>query len=411
MRNKMGFGFWVAAALLGAPPAALADGDCVVSVDDGVLIVEGDEADNNVSVIEIAPGVWEVVGNDGTTVNGLASDTFSDEIEDILVDLGDGDDLSDYSGEIPGDLTVLGGAGRNEFLLFASTVGGDVLVENEGSGETDFQEGTLIEGDLTIVNGEGFDESKISATEIGGDVSIDNDDGDPLTGASSVTDLEEGTFVGGDFVVENGEGFDALDIGEAEVAGDLVISNKDGNELTGEGSSTDVEAVIGGDLKVDNKTGSDEVEVEESEVGGDVTIKNQSGDSAVQVQDAVLGGSLLVDNKVGFDEIELSGTEVDGDVTLKTYNGGSEIVLGAEVSIGGDLLVDTRNGSDAITLEGLLVEGATAILTGPAADVLTVIASAFEEALTVDGGSGADTFADGGGNGFAGGIQLTSIGL
>ncbi|MGH7152117.1 MAG: hypothetical protein ACREIU_15535, partial [Planctomycetota bacterium] len=85
MRSAMACRLVVAAALLGAPPQAGAAGSCVAFVDDGVLIVEGDGEGNNVFVTEIGPGVWEVAGVDGTTINGLASDVFSGGIEHILV--------------------------------------------------------------------------------------------------------------------------------------------------------------------------------------------------------------------------------------------------------------------------------------------------------------------------------------
>ncbi|MCI0589267.1 MAG: hypothetical protein L0323_20825 [Planctomycetes bacterium] len=358
----------VASALLGTPSLGLAAGSCTASVSGGVLLVTGDADANAIFVTETPPGsgTWVVSGDLTTLINGLASDTLSGGVTNIVVDLGAGADLTTVSGEIPGSLTVFGGADRNEFLLIDSNVGGDVLVENAGSGETDF-EGSFIAGNLTVVNGDGFDEFKLDAAEVAGTVLIDNGDGDALTGASSVTDGENDSVIGGDLLVENGVGFDALDIGDFSVDGTLFINNRDGDELSGLGSSTDIEAELGGLVWIINKDGFDEVEIEDSVCKDNVLVENNDGDAAGLGSDSsfgpgFFGGNLTVKNRDGFDEVGLKGAEILGSVDIRNYAGnalgeGSSVGVDDGTLVLGSLAVRSETGFDEVDVE----EGSTIV--------------------------------------------------
>ncbi len=394
--------FVVASALLGTSRLALGEGSVSASVAGGVLVVQGDGAANVVFVTEVPPGSgsWVVSGDLTTLINGAASDTLSGGITSIQVDLGDGDDLSTFSGVIAGSLTVSGGGGRNEFLLINSTVGGDVLVDNDGSGETDF-EFSLIEGNVSVVNGDGFDEFKMDAAEVVGDVVIDNDDGDPLTGASSVTDGENDSVVGGDLIVLNGEGFDALDIGDFTVEGSLLVTNDDGDPLSGLGSSTDVEAEIGGIVWIINKDGFDEVEIEDSVVGGTVTVENNDGDAAGAGSETKLGpgefgAGVIVKNRDGFDEVGLSACTVFGNVDIRNYEGnalgeGSSVGVDDGTVIEGNFAVRDETGFDEVDIEeGSTVTGSVFIRVEAGGSGIDIETASIGTSLKIQGHDGFD---------------------
>ncbi len=397
-----------AAVVLCAPQAAMAEGACTASISNGVLEVVCDAEDNDITISERAADVFTVTGNDGTTVNGLQMVMLVGAVDDIVVDMRGGDDLSEVAEtDIPGSLTVHGGHGRNEFLLAGSSIGTWVDVDNKDNGETDFEE-SYVAGDIWISNKTGFDECKIDDTEVGGSVFIDNGDGDPLTGEGGATDIESDALVWGDVIIDNKDGFDEFGLEEATIMGTLEINNHDGDMLSGDGSSTEIEddAFIGGDLILINKDGVDEVDIEEAEIAGNVFIALQAGDTGVDIELAEIGGSITVDAKNGFDAFDLCDTSVGGGVTLTYSAGGSDILMENGISIDGDLVIQTQNGTDTVTLDDTTVDGAIDIYTGPAADYLDVGGSTFSELFQADGQSGFDTYTDNGGNAFNGGFQL-----
>src|SRR5262245_24203470 len=112
----------IATALIAAPRAALAGGACTALVDGSTLVIKCDDADNSVFVTQIAPAEFEVVGDDDTLINGVASAVVSGTITKIKLDLRGGADVAEVSEiSITGKLSFLGGNGPNEFKLVDSS--------------------------------------------------------------------------------------------------------------------------------------------------------------------------------------------------------------------------------------------------------------------------------------------------
>ncbi|MCI0588620.1 MAG: hypothetical protein L0323_17465 [Planctomycetes bacterium] len=346
-------------AVFGTSGALLAQGECTVEVDDGVLVIEGDDGDNAVVVTETpgaGSGVFLVIGEGGTLINGLESETFGGRIEDIEIDLGDGVNSVEVSGvELSGDLAVCGGEGFNEFKLEESAVGGSVEIENEEGGSEISIEASLIGGDVAVENDDGFDEFGIEASLVEGDVDVDNGDGNELDEGSN-TGFDDGTLVGGDVTILNDDGFDEFDLEE------------------------------------------------ESEILGDLTIRNNGGGSGIDIELSTIGEDLLINARSGFDEVNLDDTSVGGDADIRLKSGGSDVQTESStgegnVSIAGSLYLEA-NGTvtDNVLFDVLDVGDDVEIHLGPGDDFITVLNCVFQGDFDVDGHSGIDTFTDGGGN-------------
>jgi hypothetical protein len=356
-------------SVLGTPSALRATGDVVAFVEDGVLVIEGDDGDDKLEVSETpepGSGSFLIVGIDGTLVNGLESDTVSGSIKDIVLDLGDGVNESEFSDiEIPGDFVVCGGEGFNEFEVKDCTIGGCVEVEN-GDGDT---------------------KTKFNGCEIGDDVEIRNHDG-----------------------------FDEISFKECEIADCVEIENGDGNELD-EGSDTGLKdgTLVGGDVHITNRDGLDEYDQKESEILGSLSIRNHGGGSSLDIDTSAVGGDIEFDSRSGFDFFNLDDAEIGGDVEVRFKSGGSEFITETSTGVGGvtihgSLFVEGKGEYlDTVTLDVLNVEDEVEIQLGPGDDFITVLNSTFQDDLDVDGHSGNDTFTDGGGNALLGDSDIANI--
>ena len=110
-------------------------GVCELDFDDGVLEIECDDADNDITITGTgATGGVMITGIPGTTFNPAAPTMFTG-VEDIDIEMDDGDDVVLVDDiDITGDLTIDGGDDSNTNIVQDSTIGDDVEIEN---GDTD----------------------------------------------------------------------------------------------------------------------------------------------------------------------------------------------------------------------------------------------------------------------------------
>jgi hypothetical protein len=123
-------------------PANIA-GNVTAAVVNHGLTLTGDNGSNQIEISQVGANLFEVIGENGTTVNGKANQTFS-ITGNISANFKAGDDGLSLDGTVsaggymtlPGSLTVVLGDGNNGLVLQNTTVSGNLSVTG-GSGADD----------------------------------------------------------------------------------------------------------------------------------------------------------------------------------------------------------------------------------------------------------------------------------
>ena len=313
-------------------------GDVVVSLVGGHLVIEGDEAANQISISSgEEPGSFVIQGLEGTVVKLADAETGDPPAPEtglvvegvrghVRVGLGEGDDvLAVHDAHFRRGLTINTGAGADEVRIGAAEDADPV----DPAEEVESDANVHLLGSLLINTGEEGDAVNVASASVGGLLTIATDGGDDTVNLGAE---------------EVGEGAVAAAVGAGE---DATLHAKLGvSVLLGEG----VDAVIANDvvtrgiLGVGGGAGADSVEIHDSTAailgirGGDgdandsVTLSGLKahhaaiglgdGDDEVSIVDSAFG-SLAVALGAGDDSLSiqtvkatralLAGGEGDGD--------------------------------------------------------------------------------------------------
>lgn len=317
----------------------------------GTLNLEGDGSNNEVDIQQtVNVGEYLITGRNGTllSINGGAGVTFpsltvNGIIDDMTVDLGDGDDVFRFLG------TAAGGD---------SNVPTDLSIENDDGSDRNTLDNVLVNGNLTVTKtggSSGYSELHILSSTIIGFTTVDNTGGG--TGGDTETDIDNSWLQGNGgpgaaFTLVNGSGKDIIDIrGNSQfgvgpfplLTPVITISNGDGGSVT---TFTGASAVAGfgtttvyGDLSISNSTNIvgtlDSVTFISSNVLGDVDISNGIGDTTVVVTNSTLGSHLVappfspvigspltIFNAAGFDQFSMTGSQAPWGLYINNDLGG-----------------------------------------------------------------------------------------
>lgn len=336
-------------------------------VNDGNLIVRGTTADDSVAIFVLEPGVYSVVGENGTMLNGEVEGQFTtnpgEVYRDVKIDLRGGDD----------NLYI--GSG----LLAASQ-------EMDGGGqlaEPDFPR------DLKIKMGSGDDRVTLEGVSVARDAEIDTSDG-----FDEVFVTGEGPFganwFGGDLKIDTGNHADLVVVAGGE---SLLYVKKELKIKTGSGNdSVSVDLVDLGRLSIDTGDHSDLVVVSSLPVNGEdqydfgteqftgelpttifvegnVSIDTGSGNDGVGFGTAEVGGDLKISTKAGLDGIVVAQSFIAGDLQIKSGKH-SDLVAVSAVEVGDDADIETDSGDDSVGLQGLLVSDEFELSTGDGNDTI-----------------------------------------
>ncbi len=180
-------------------------------------------------------------------------------------------------------------------LSFGPNPGGTVFITNSDLGEN-----------LTIENEVGIDQFDLVASTVAGNVTIENgagaDDGLGNVVAaipSSIVDSQ----IGGNLEYKSGDGQDTFALANSTVEGNVKLNFGEG------GSSSEIAlgTLIGGDLTIEAKRGSDTVAFTEVTVLGDTKVKTGDDDDFISLLDSVFA-KFEADGGEGIDRFDdLSG--------------------------------------------------------------------------------------------------------
>lgn len=358
----------------------------------GLLSINGDNADNTVTVTELAtPGSYHVDGLDAGEITDFTN------VISIASNLRDGVDAFVFNGD-----ATPGTALTKDFSL--TSKGALTLTVNAN---------VNINGILDIGHG-----------------------GGPMTPALTASILGAGITVG-QLVVRDGQGDSTLSFGTgARVMKSVLIEGGGGG---GNDSATFNDALIGGALtKTDFGGGSDQLSINNSRIGGGVTYSANSDTAnfSVQTNSVIKGpvnaiysgggtttttlagslGNVNVTAGSGADGVTFGNANVFGKITLKLGDGANSVTHGSSQTSGnvnivggtgattvtveaasqiyGTLSVSAPLSSSlSVTLSTATIGGKFAMAAGTGGDSLTVTSSTVTGGLTAKLGAGTNNVA------------------
>jgi len=140
------FGVLICVAAVNQPSSAQAAGNVQAQLENGDLIITGDDRDNNIIVIQECCSTVIVKGRADTTVNGSASRFDTQVTHDIIIGLNHGNDFVRVE-VVPGvggtmnDLKIRSGTGDDTVELLGVTVQNDTRIETGDGDDVIFIDG------------------------------------------------------------------------------------------------------------------------------------------------------------------------------------------------------------------------------------------------------------------------------
>ncbi len=343
-------------------------GDVTVSVSGGVLTVRGDANPNSIQISGTGvAGQYLISGfvddtlNLPTTVNhGAAPVLVTGVTGDVIINLGNGnDELGIDNAVVAGNLIINddGGANFLELGQHSLLVNKDVVVNTAGNGDqTILEEGIFTVGNHTVTTGGGNDYLNLIAT-----------------GAAAYAST------GKNETISTGAGYDVYTVGSMYVQGALSVDT---------GSEADLISIV--------NTG----------VGGSAKFVGGSGDDILAFDHLTVGGNLTVDGGSGNDQISFNVATINGETNILGGSGIDQIkVAGATAK---KVTLDAGNDQDHVQITTSKVDSLFAFLGGGDDDI-TISQSTVTGNALLDGGSGKNTFVNGGGNIIGGTLTVTNF--
>jgi hypothetical protein len=409
----------------------------------GGLVVTGDAADNSLTIFTAADQLLRLQGV-GTLIRlnrGPAVTTviLPDPVAGgVTIRLGGGSDQLVINGvDLPGPLTVSGGAGGNAVSLNGGVrVNGNLAITHgPGFDMTQFNGPVSVTGGLTIANGDGgslvMDTAGAGTLRVTGALAVTGG-----SGADTVEFDNMSVVSVGRLLVGGGAGVNTMELtpGELTVATAVRVTGgaaKDdvflraGRTTVGGGITVNTGAgpgntqisgtaglTVGGGVSVTSADGPDAVAIGQlpapTTIGGGLAVDVGEGGSGIEIQASLLtvGGPVRVSGRAGTDFVGIHASQggvVGGAVAVTLGTGLNQQVdirgdlagTGQPLSIGGGLRVATADATgstwaDLIRLGGLSVGLGTTITTGAADDKVVVDDSVFGGPVAVSTGGGGD---------------------
>ena len=379
---------------------SLLAGDISVHIGRDNLFVVGDNAANQVAVMQLAAGTYAVVGFNGTTVEGEADPFVVEGITGkIDIDLKRGNDLVGV-GNDPASLIALA-----QIFGFGSELGdaGELQSDLEDLlAQAAAPERLFVPRDLAIRTGDGRDGVGVIG-DIGGRVHANLGEGNNTLAVVN-------SLIENDLIARAGKGHDDLFVDTTVVAQTLDVNLGEGenivdfwNSFVGHsavvitGRHADIidfaDSVVEHNLTIRTGAGSDEVFAHAHDgdgigVGGNLEIVTGSQEDYVELEGLVLGNVTVNTGEHGDGVLlTLLGVEKNLNVILGS---GNDALAGSGVVVFGNALLDAGAGTDEISVLAFAVDQLFTALMGAGDDELEIFESTAAKAV-LRGGSGADT--------------------
>ena len=227
-----------------------------------------------------------------------------------------------------------------------------------------------------------------------------------LRGGNDTVNINGGTYLGS-VIVADKAGSNTVNVNNATVTGSLIITaaSQDGNTVAVNGGS------VVGNFGIYTGNGVDDIDVTGVRVSTAAQVVSGGGSDNVRISGSTVANSMVVDTGLRLGQ----STQADDDiVTLSgntfsrltlTTGTGSDTVTMSNVHVLNRVQVSTGAGADNVTISGSTFDKALLSLTGGDDDELTISHTTVRGKTTLQGGEGNDTFVNGGGNTFSGGLS------
>ncbi|NOZ40314.1 MAG: hypothetical protein GXP24_08825 [Planctomycetes bacterium] len=331
-------------------------GDVAVSLSNGVLNIEGDDAGNYVQVDQLSDGAYKVSGRysngRSTLINGRYNDLIFKGVENINVQMADGQDQLNLNGTgiptdlLKGDLNIQMGYGDDVVRVNKFWVAGDAQIDtdevdnswnakNQGDDLLTAKDFVVI-GSLDVTTSEGADQVLFVASSNNWNAFYEGFSLNTGTGtkAGDIVDLQNVfTWKGIDINTSNGD--DTFN-GKAMMAyeGNININTYDGNDNVTLLDSNMNWQLTDYDTSVRINTGgdNDRVTLKNVDVRGSVLVETSSGNDKVEMDDVNAKEYLYASLGSGND-----------DLTVKSSSAGRALFYGGSNFSGGDGLTEDDN--------------------------------------------------------------------
>ncbi len=338
-------------------------------VNDGNLIIRGTSADDSVAIFVLEPGVYSVVGENGTMLNGEVEGQLTtnpgEVYRDVKIDLRGGDDNL-YIGN--GLLAISQEEDGNGEQLAESDFPRDLKIKMGSGDDSVMLEGVSVARDTEIDTGDGFDEVFVTgegpfgANWFGDDLKIDTGNHADLVVVAGGESL---LFVKKELKIKTGSGDDTVSVDLVDL-GRLSIDTGNDSDLVVVSSLPVDEGEEQNDFGTEQFTGELPTTVF---VEGNVSIDTGSGNDGVGLGTAEVGGNVKISTKAGLDGIVVAQSFIAGDLQIKSGKH-SDFVAVSAVEVGDDADIETDSGDDSVGLQGLLVSDEFELSTGDGNDTV-----------------------------------------
>jgi len=387
-------------------PRLFLDGDVTVTLAGHTLKITGDGLDNVIAVNNVDPDEFEVVGLDGTAVNGGGSLTQGDAWKGVKIDLKGGNNRVYFNGvEVNGNVSIKTGSGDDFVDVDPGLLRGNLTIDT-GSGydrvdvESDEEDAT-IEGNLSIKSSSKAGPGLLGA-RAGEEITLD--------GGSQETEINVyEVLVLGKLDIKGGAGHDGVYVDDCTIIGVTHINTCGEDDYVELGSELESGNVFVAAVFVNMGNGSyegDELAINHSAFGSPVDIKMGKGvlmddkgpgggyvGNNVNIMDSAFNSSFTLKTGGGDDDIEIRfdggrtfmtdqlGNAFGGLVNIDTGGGDDEFgVYGDEVEgdiyINGDVKLDMGSGdddlyADYVTAKAGVVDGGKGYDRGAASNIIS----------------------------------------
>ncbi len=359
---------------------ALLSGIVSLRLSGGSLFIDGDRADNAISLRPgSSPGEVQVIGLDGTTIVGPASVKVT---KDVHIRLNGGDDILNVGGEESHEES------------------GTSVAAEEHEAESRLE----LPGNLLISTADGTDRVTVRFTTIHGSLSIDTA-ANHSAKASLETDNNIVTLGRGPTFRDHSDeghttvsiaGADSDDEGEGDGGPppDLIIGESV-NIRTGTGDDRIKVAFadIGAALSIDAGPGVDYVVTGRGPIAGEHGSGGSGGSGGEgggghggRQPDLLIGSTMRVTTDAGADFVMLRNTRTD---RLDVSTGADGDALGLQnVKVEAATALDTFQGDDVIAILDCSFNGRFTLRTGTDSDQVWIEGTDFNSSTSLDGGPG-----------------------
>lgn len=293
----------------------------------------------------------------------------------------------------------------NDTYRFAGAVGGDVYLNN-GFGDVAFDMNlSLVVGSVSVLSDGGVTESTIRASAVTGEIFLNSLEGSTSNSLRYVA-------VGGAVNIQNGLGYDVLDLVSVQTPTVNVVNGDGGSLLLASDPAFGgpIATLNIGLLNVQNGYGSDDLVFDLNNTNnvaslGDVLFSKWGGNStlAINSTSGASIGSLRHFGDFDFHDTRLTGVTIANDLVLTSLAGDCNVELN-DVRVGGLTDVQAQSSSVASYMRTTdsFFGGPAYFIFGSGDDTHTAKSSIFASDYVADGGAGYDIYETDNNNTFGG---------